>query len=62
MPHKTRKHRKSINNHSLEQKHIYAKKGTQLKCLMKSCKAHKYKSVYGSSGGSIRENASLYSC
>lgn len=62
MPDKTRKNRKPKYNHSLEQKNDYAKKGTQLKCLMKSCKVQKYKSVYGSTGGSIRENASLYSC
>lgn len=62
MPNKTRKHRKPNYNYNLEKKSAYAKKGTKLKCLMKSCKAYKYKSVYGSSGGSIRENVSLYTC
>ena len=56
MANKTRKHRK-VN---LDKKHLYAKKGTQLKCLMKSCKVHKYKSVYGSTGGTIRSNVVLF--
>lgn len=50
MPKKTQK------NHS-KKKHMDAKKGTLLKCRMKTCRANKYKSVYGSSaGGSIRAN------
>ena len=45
MPHKTRK----------QLGHINAKKGTQLKCKLKTCRAKMYKSVYGAaSGGSIR--------
>jgi hypothetical protein len=61
MPNKTRKYRKPIYNNSLEEKNMYAKNGTQLKCLMKSCKAQKYKSVYGSTGGSIRSELQLFS-
>ena len=49
MPRKTRKHFRK-----------HAKKGTHLSCKMKSCKAHKYKSVYGSNGGSIRSNISAF--
>lgn len=42
-------------------KHIYAKKATQIKCLLKSCKARKYQSVYGvSKGGAVRSNPELY--
>ena len=48
--------KKTQKNHS-KKKHMDAKKGTQLKCRMKTCRANKYKSVYGSSaGGSIRAN------
>ncbi len=39
-----------------------ALKGTQFECRLKSCKATKYKSVYGMSGGGIiRSNPSLFS-
>lgn len=48
MPRKTRKYK----NH--------AKNGTKLSCKMKSCKAYKYKSVYGSTGGSIRSNNIIF--
>lgn len=42
-------------------KHTNAKKGTQLKCLLKTSKAKIYKSVYGvSTGGSIRSNIGLF--
>ena len=57
MPNKTRKH---FKKHSLETTHKYAKNGTNLKCRMKTCRAHKYKAVYGSTGGSIRSNVALY--
>ena len=63
MPNKTRKHYKKrghCKTHYLDEKHIYAKKGTELKCRMKTCRANKYKSVYGSNGGSIRSNIALY--
>lgn len=48
-------HKKTQKNH-FKKKDIYAKNGTQLKCRMKTCRANKYKSVYGSTGGSIRAN------
>ena len=56
---KTRKHYK---------KHIYsllpstnAKKGTHIKCRLKSCRARKYKSVYGgSSASTIRSTEPLF--
>ena len=37
-----------------------AKKATQLKCRMKTCRAIKYMSVFGSTGGSIRSNKQLF--
>ncbi len=63
MPNKTRKHYKKKGHckpSNLDAKHIYAKKGTELKSRMKTCRATKYKSVYGSTGGSIRSNIALY--
>lgn len=43
------------NKKTKNKKHIYAKKGTQRKCMLKTCKSHKYKSIYGiSKGGTIR--------
>ena len=56
MASKTRKHSK--RNHRCLNKD--AKKGTQLKALMKTCRANKYKSIYGSTGGNIRSNISMY--
>jgi hypothetical protein len=50
---KTRKnHNKACNKN--------AKKGTQIKCLMKTCRAKKYSAVYGSTGGSIRSNIGIF--
>ena len=57
MPNKTRKHYRKNN---LETKHKYAKNGTNLKCRMKTCRANKYKAVYGSTGGSIRSNIGIF--
>ena len=38
-----------------------AKKGTQLKCKLKTCKAKKYQAVYGGAeGGSIRAPRLLF--
>ena len=37
-----------------------AKKGTQMKCMMKTCRAKKYKGIYGSTGGSIRSNRQIF--
>jgi hypothetical protein len=55
---KTRKIRKTRKNYKIN--NTNAKKGTQLKCLMKTCKAKKYSSVYGSTGGSIRSTIGAY--
>lgn len=62
MPNKTRKRfkQKSCKKNHLEIKHIDAKKGATLKCRMKTCRAHKYKSVYGSTGGNIRSNLGIF--
>ena len=57
---KTRKHRKTPNMNCLEKQNINAKKGTQIKCLMKTCRAKKYQSVYGSVGGSVRSNRNYF--
>jgi hypothetical protein len=54
MPNKTRKHRKTRS------KHLDAKKGAHINCLMKTCRAKKYKAIYGSSGGNIRSNRALF--
>jgi hypothetical protein len=37
-----------------------AKKATQLKCRMKTCRSKKYMSVFGSTCGSIRSNRQLF--
>lgn len=51
MPHKTRK----------QLGHINAKKGTQLKCRLKTCRSKRYQSVYGSAQGkSARSNTLLF--
>jgi hypothetical protein len=49
----TNKTRKNFKNHN-------AKKATQLKCRMKTCRAKKYQAIYGSSGGSIRSTRQLF--
>lgn len=52
--------RKTCKN---DKKHnfINAKKGTQLKCRMKTCRAKLYRSVYGESRGRhIRCNKQLF--
>ena len=46
MTQKTRKNKKLSK---------YAKKGTSIKCRMKTCRAKKYQAIYGATGGgSIR--------
>lgn len=57
---RTRKHCKSKRKICLDRRHIDAKKATKIKCRMKTCRANKYKSVYGSSGGNIRSNVALF--
>lgn len=38
-----------------------AKKGTQLKCRLKTCRAKKYQSIFGAAyGGSIRAERPLF--
>lgn len=39
---------------------IYAKKGAQMKGKLKSCRAKKYQSVYGSTRSHIRSNKQLF--
>jgi hypothetical protein len=52
---KTRKYHKQNKIDYLSNQHKEAKKGTYLKCRLKTCRAKKYQSVYGAShGGSIR--------
>jgi hypothetical protein len=52
----TNKTRKNFKNN----KHNNAKKATQLKCRMKTCRAKKYQAIYGSAGGSIRSTRQLF--
>jgi hypothetical protein len=55
----TRKHYKNINNKT--QRHKKNKRGAELDCRLKSCKASMYKSVYGMSGGGyIRSNMHMF--
>lgn len=56
---KTRKNTSSSRS-SNSSKNNNAKKATQIKCLMKTCRAKKYMSVYGSTGGTIRSNTALF--
>jgi hypothetical protein len=57
MTRKTRKNYKNISHKSSKN----AKKGTELKCKLKSCKAKMYQSVYGvSEGGRIRSNLQMF--
>lgn len=57
---KTRKHCKKQNMNCLEKQNRNAKKATQVRCLMKTCRAKKYQSVYGSVGGSVRSNRTYF--
>ena len=59
MQKKTRKHRKTRSKPK-PSKHTDAKKGAHINCLMKTCRAKKYKAIYGSSGGNIRSNRALF--
>ena len=60
MPSKTRKHYKKHKKDHLE-KTNNVKKGTQLKCKLKTCKSKMYQSVYGMTrGGNIRSARPLY--
>ena len=55
---KTYKHYKSKY---LENRHKYAKKGTQRKCRLKTCKSKIYKTVYGGTlDGKIRSLRQLF--
>jgi hypothetical protein len=54
---KTRKHCKKNKRDCNKD----AKKGTQLKCRLKTCRAKKYQAVYGATrGGSARETRPLF--
>lgn len=55
--------RKTRKNYKKNQRdcHKDAKKGTQLKCRLKTCRAKKYQAVYGgATGGSIRKTRQLF--
>ena len=59
--HKTRKTRnKSKKTNLIINENTDAKNGTQLKCMMKTCRAKQYKSIFGSVGGSTRSNRQLF--
>ena len=63
MSKKTRKNNNSQNTNTIiryNNNHNNAKKATQIKCRMKTCRAKKYQSLFGSVGGSIRSNRQLY--
>ena len=58
---KTRKNLKKNKVDYLSNQNKYAKKGTLLKCRLKTCRAKKYKSVYGSTiGGNIRSERHMF--
>ena len=60
MPSKTRKNYKKHKQYYLA-KTSNVKKGTQLKCKLKTCKSKMYQSVYGMTrGGHIRKPRPLY--
>jgi hypothetical protein len=60
MQRKTRKIRKNCNKNKRDCNKD-AKKGTLLKCRLKTCRAKKYQSVYGSiRGGSARATRPLF--
>jgi hypothetical protein len=57
MTHKQRMTHKTRKNST----HVNAKKGTQLKCRLKTCRSKTYQSVYGSGRGkSARSNMQLF--
>ena len=61
MTDKTHKNYKKHQINYLPAENNYAKKGTELKCKLKSCISKKYQSVYGAStGGSIRKTIQSY--
>ena len=56
------KNKTQRSNKAIQKCHKNALKGAQFECRLKSCKATKYKSVYGMSGGGmIRSNISFFS-
>ena len=65
MTHKTRKNytqrNKNYTQRNVQRKHIHAKKGTQTKCKLKTCRSKIYKAVYGGTNdGTIRSLRQLY--
>ena len=61
MNRKTRKHHIKNKHNYLETQHNNAKKGTHLKCRLKTCRSKKYQAVYGATkGGSARENRQFF--
>ena len=58
---KTRKHHIKNKRNYLETQYEDAKKGTQLKCRLKTCRSKKYQAVYGAiKGGKARENRQIF--
>ena len=53
MVHKTRKNYNIQKSNKYGSKHTYAKRGTQDKCKLKTCKSKMYQSIYG---GTFNEN------
>ena len=65
MRQKTRKHCKKNKRNCLTIQYTDAtkgtKKGTIIKCSLKTCRAKKYQSIYGgASGGAIRSRVPLF--
>jgi len=61
MARKTRKNFKKKQRKYLDNQNKDAKKGTQLKCRLKTCRSKKYQSIYGASvGGSIRTERQIF--
>jgi hypothetical protein len=59
MSRKTLKSRKSRK--SRKSSKSFAEKGTNIKCLLKTCRAKRYQSIYGvTRGGTIRSPKPLY--
>lgn len=57
----TRKHLKKHKENYIKLQNTNAKKGTQLRCRLKTCRTKMYQSVYGAArGGKIRSNRALF--
>jgi hypothetical protein len=54
------KTRKNFKKRFVNKKNTDAINATQPKCLMKTCRAKKYQSIFGSVGGSTRTTRNLF--